>query len=71
MYVVSSRNQRRRDEAEGVSMADRVCMICGKAINDDNEMKWFHENEWLAFDDMGCRNKFIGNPKKYLEAEKA
>ena len=52
-------------------MADRVCMICGKPINDYNEMKWFHENEWLAFDDMGCRNKFIGNPKKYLEAEKA
>ena len=40
-------------------MADQVCMVCGKPITEDNEMKWNHDGEWLAFDDMGCRNKFI------------
>lgn len=49
-------------------MADQVCLVCGKSFGDDKAMKWNHEGKWLAFDDLGCRNKFIGNPKKYLEA---
>ena len=51
-------------------MADQVCLVCGKSFGDDRAMKWNHEGKWLVFDDMGCRNKFIGNPKKYLEEAK-
>ena len=50
------------------SMADKTCLVCTKVIADGKEMKWNHEGKWLVFDDMGCRNRFIGNPKKYLEA---
>ena len=30
--------------------------------------RWHHtDGKWYRFDDIGCRNKFIGNPDKYLE----
>lgn len=52
-------------------MADKVCMVCNKVVGDGKEMKWNHEGKWLVFDDMGCRNRFIGNPKKFLDAAAA
>ena len=48
-------------------MAEATCMVCGKAFDPEKGMKWNHEGKWLYFNDMGCRNRFIGNPKKYLE----
>ena len=48
-----------------------TCLVCGKSFDEEKALKWNHEGGWLKFDDMGCRNKFIGNPKKYLEAAEA
>ena len=52
-------------------MAQRTCMVCGKTFDEEKGMKWNHEGTWYMLDDMGCRNRFIGNPKKYLEAPAA
>ncbi len=60
-----------RNSMEGFDMADKVCMVCNKVIAEGKDMKWNHEGKWLVFDDMGCRNRFIGNPKKYLDAAAA
>lgn len=27
----------------------------------------FHEGEWIYFDSLNCRTKFMINPKKYLQ----
>ena len=50
-------------------MAEQTCLVCGKTFGDDKAMKWNHAGQWLVFDDMGCRNRFIGNPSKYLEQQ--
>ncbi len=47
-------------------MAEQTCIVCGKTFDDENGMRWMHDGSWLVFDDMGCRNRFIGNPEKYL-----
>ena len=41
------------------------CPVCGNEITPEREKKWNHEGAWIYFDDMGCRNRFIGNPEKY------
>lgn len=48
-------------------MAETTCMVCGKAFDGDQGLKWNHDGKWYVFNDMGCRNRFIGNPAKYLE----
>jgi YHS domain-containing protein len=49
-------------------MADQTCMVCGKEFGAEQAMKWMHDGKWYAFDDLGCRNRFIGNPDKFLQA---
>lgn len=63
-----------RDErgcVEERTMADQTCMVCNKGFSTDNGMKWNHDGKWYVFDDLGCRNRFIANPAKYLEASAA
>ena len=52
-------------------MAEQTCLVCGTSFDPDTDVKggfkWMHEGGWYTFDDIGCRNKFIGTPKKYLE----
>lgn len=53
-------------------MAD--CPVCGVVVTDDDSsnFRWFHsDGKWYRFEDIGCRNKFIGNPEKYLDPEAA
>lgn len=53
-------------------MAD--CIVCGVEVTDDdtNNFRWFHsDGKWYRFEDIGCRNRFIGNPEKYLNPEEA
>ena len=50
------------------------CLVCGKPVTDDdqNNFRWHHtDGKWYRFDDVGCRNKFIGNAEKYLNPEAA
>lgn len=65
---VASPTQRRDEEQ---IMASQNCMVCSKAFETDNGMKWNHDGKWYMFDDMGCRNRFISNPAKYLESAAA
>ncbi len=48
-------------------MAEQACMVCGKDFVTETGMKWHHAGTWYVFHDLGCRNRFIGNPEKYLE----
>ena len=52
-------------------MAEQTCLVCGTNFDPDTDskggFKWMHEGGWYTFDDIGCRAKFIGTPKKYLE----
>ena len=52
-------------------MADQTCLVCGKSFTAEQALRWNHEGDWFAFDDLGCRNSFIGKPEKYLKPEKA
>ena len=52
-------------------MASETCMVCNKGFEKENGMKWNHDGKWYVFDDMGCRNRFIASPAKYLEAAAA
>ena len=52
-------------------MAEQTCIVCGKSFDDENGMRWNHEGAWYFFDDLGCRVRFIGDPQKFLEPEKA
>ena len=57
-------------------MADVTCMVCGTVFDPATDpkggFKWMHsDNNWYTFNDIACRNKFIGNPKKYLETAPA
>ena len=49
------------------------CIVCGNAVDESDDTKnfrWHHtDSQWYRFDDIGCRNKFIGNPEKYLNPE--
>jgi len=50
-------------------MAEMTCMVCGKSWDPKAtglEFRWNQDGTWYTFNDGGCRNKFIGNPKKYL-----
>lgn len=49
-------------------MADNTCLVCGKSFDDEKGgYRWMHDGSWYTLDDIGCRNRFIGNPAKYLE----
>ncbi len=52
-------------------MAEHTCMVCGKSFDYEDSMRWNHDGAWYRFDDLRCRNKFIGNPQKYLQREQA
>ncbi len=56
-------------------MAEQTCLVCGTNFDPDTDVKggfkWMHDGGWYTFDDIGCRNKFIGTPKKYLEGAPA
>lgn len=52
-------------------MAEQTCMVCEKSFDADKGLKWSHDGKWYMFNDMGCRNRFIGNPEKYLKAPAA
>ena len=48
-------------------MAD--CLVCGRAVPDDDQLsyRWHHtDGKWRRFEDIGCRNKFIGNADRRL-----
>jgi hypothetical protein len=50
------------------------CLVCDKPVNEDDSknFRWHHtDGKWYRFNDIGCRNKFIGNPEKYLQAQTA
>jgi len=37
-----------------------------------SDAKDFRQNfggKWYRFDDMGCRNRFLGNPEKFVNAQ--
>jgi Cu+-exporting ATPase len=49
-------------------MADATCIVCGKSFDAEKvDYKIQHGGNWYHFNDLGCRNRFLGNPKKYLE----
>jgi hypothetical protein len=56
-------------------MPETTCLVCGKnfdpATDPKGGFKWMHDGSWFTFDDIACRNKFIGTPKKYLEPQNA
>lgn len=56
-------------------MAETTCLVCGKRFDPETDAKGgfkiFHETGWKVFDDIGCRNSFIGSPEKYLEPKSA
>ena len=50
------------------------CIVCGAEVTDDDSsnFRWFHsDGNWYRFDDIGCRNRFIGDPERYLNPEEA
>ena len=54
---------------EGRKMAQRTCIVTGKTFDDETSgYKWTYEGKWYYFADMGSRNRFMGNPKAFLEA---
>jgi len=49
-------------------MAQRTCIVTGKTFDDETSgYKWSYEGKWYYFADMGSRNRFMGNPKQFLE----
>ncbi len=52
-------------------MPETTCLVCGTVFDPATDpkggFKWMHDGSWYTFNDISCRNKFIGNPKKYLE----
>ena len=72
--IAQSRPQRTALEAggilsEGPAMAMRTCAITGKEFDDEKSgYKWNYEGKWYYFADIAARNKFIGDPKKHIEA---
>lgn len=52
-------------------MAALTCIVCGKSFEQD-DAKDFRQNfdgKWYRFDDMGCRNRFLGNPQKFVNPQ--
>ncbi len=48
-------------------MATRTDVVSGKTFDDEKGgFKIMHEGTWYYFTDIGNRNRFIGNPAKYL-----
>lgn len=50
------------------------CIVCGKSFdsNDPQAYRWNHtDGKWYRFDDIGCRNRFIGNPERFLSPQTA
>lgn len=52
-----------------------ACIVCGKPVDEGDDQKnfrWHHtDGKWYRFDDIGCRNRFIGNAEHYLNPESA
>ena len=52
-------------------MPETTCLVCGTVFDPATDpkggFKWMQDGTWYTFNDISCRNKFIGNPKKYLE----
>jgi YHS domain-containing protein len=49
-------------------MAQRTCIVTGKTFDDEaSGYKWTYEGKWYYFADMAARNRFMGNPKQFLE----
>ena len=48
-----------------------TCIVCNKEFETgENDFRWNHtDGKWYTFDDIGCRNRFIGDPKRFLEGE--
>jgi len=50
------------------------CIVCNKDFDETAEdagFKFNWDGKWYNFDDIGCRNRFIGDPAKYLNPESA
>jgi YHS domain-containing protein len=48
-------------------MAMRTDIVSGKTFDDEKSgFKFMHEGTWYYFADISNRNRFIGNPQKYL-----
>ena len=48
-------------------MAQQTCLVTGKTFDDEKSgYKWQHNGQWYYFADIAARNKFIGNPDKYI-----
>ena len=50
------------------------CIVCGETVSEDDgsNYRWHHtDGKWYRFNDIGCRNKFIGDPERYLNPEGA
>ncbi len=53
-------------------MVERVCFISGRTFDDEKEgYKFNFEGTWYYFRDISDRNRFLGNPKKYIEEKAA
>lgn len=37
-----------------------------REVDPSQGTRQFHEGEWIYFDTLNCRTKFMINPKKYL-----
>lgn len=51
-----------------------VCIVCDTEFDDQAEetsFKFNHNGKWYKFNDIGCRNRFIGDPSKFLNPETA
>ena len=49
-------------------MAMRTCIVTGETFDDEKTgYKWNHDGTWYYFTDIGARNKFIGNPQKFID----
>ena len=59
---------RRLWEVRDPDMAQRTCIVTGKTFDDETSgYKWNYEGKWFYFADIAARNRFIGNPKQFLE----
>ena len=49
------------------------CIVCGKEFDESGPeaFRQSHEGKWYRFNDIGCRNRFLGNPEKYLNPQAA
>lgn len=53
------------------AMAALTCIVCGKSFEQDDarDFRQNFDGKWYRFDDMGCRNRFLGNPQKFVNPQ--